>query len=659
MPRFAIALAMAACALAARPALAAPTLADYGKLPAVEQMLLSPSGDRLAYVAVEGDARKLVVRETAGAAAGPVLRVVDAGALKVRDVVWLDEDHVMVVTSAAIEFDRASAVPKSEIAQSAVLNVKTGALLRVFDRQPMIVHGTFGFYGVSRGGDRPYGYFGGLTLTGTGNGFLDFGNNTGSLTHGFIDLYKVDLDTGHPEKVAGGSKIYSSDWLVAPDGEIVAHAAYDNRSGDWRLYDTAVDSHLIEQRREPTAEAFLIGQGRKAGEILVEHPSDAGEWSIIEYGAGGAKATPFGEATPRSLLYDPVSRLLIGGVSNDDQPRTVLFDPALQSKFDKASRAFPGESVSLVSSTPNLDRMVMHTWGPQDSGTYYFVDYPTRKVTAIGWAYPTVLGPDVGAVRVVDYKAADGLAMQGVLTLPPGREARGLPLVVMPHGGPQARDHADFDWWAQAFAAQGYAVFQPNFRGSDGFGKAFRDAGFGQWGRKMQTDISDGVAELARQGLVDPKRACIVGASYGGYAALAGVTVQQGLYRCAVAVAGIGDLSAFLTWIEEKSGAESAVLRYDRRFLGARANGDAALQDISPRRLAARADAPILLIHGRDDSVVPAGQSLDMRDALKAAGKPVDFVELAGEDHWLSSQATRVQMLTASVAFVEKNNPAT
>jgi len=658
MPRLAFAVFLAVCALAAGRAGAAPALADYGKLPAVEQMSLSPSGDKLVYVAVEGDARKVVVRDVVGGADGPVLRVVDAGALKVRDVDWLDEDHVLVVTSAAIEFDRASAASKGEISQSAVLNVKTGGVIRVFQDAKKILRATFGLYGHAQIDGRSYGYFGGLTLTGSGQSMRDFDTGASYVTHGYTDLYKVDLDNGHAEIAAGGSEHFGSDWLVGADGAIVAHARYEERSGDWRLFDGPADAHLIEQRREPTADASLIGLGRTPGAILVEQPTDAAEWSYIEYGTKGAQARPFGDATPRTLLFDPVSRLLIGWVTNEDEPRTFLFDPALQAKFDKASHAFPGESVSLVSSTPNLDRMIIYAWGEKDSGTYFFVDYPTKKVTAIGWEYPTVLGADVGATRVIAYKAADGLAMQGILTLPPGREAKDLPLVVMPHGGPEARDYRGFDWWAQAFASQGYAVFQPNFRGSDGFGRAFRDAGYGQWGRKMQTDISDGVAELTRQGLVDPKRACIVGASYGGYAALAGVTVQQGLYRCAVAVAGIGDLNGFLTWSDQKFGVETPALRYERLFLGVRSNGDPALRDISPQHLAARADAPILLIHGKDDTVVPINQSLDLRDALKGAGKSVELVELTGEDHWLSSPATRVQTLAASVAFVEKYNPA-
>jgi dipeptidyl aminopeptidase/acylaminoacyl peptidase len=258
---------------------------------------------------------------------------------------------------------------------------------------------------------------------------------------------------------------------------------------------------------------------------------------------------------------------------------------------------------------------------------------------------------------MIDWKAADGLALRGVLTLPTGRTAKNLPLVVLPHGGPEARDYPVFDWWAQAFAARGYAVFQPNFRGSAGYGVAFRNAGFGQWGRKMQTDISDGVAELARQGVIDPKRACIVGGSYGGYAALAGVTVQQGLYRCAVSVAGVSDPGGLLRDDRARGGGASTTTRYWRTFMGATSLMETELNTISPLKLASRADAPILLIHGKDDTVVPPQQSAAMEAALQQAGKTVELIWMPGEDHWLSRDATRVQMLTSAVAFVEKYDP--
>ena len=170
----------------------------------------------------------------------------------------------------------------------------------------------------------------------------------------------------------------------------------------------------------------------------------------------------------------------------------------------------------------------------------------------------------------------------------------------------------------------------------------------------MQTDISDGVAELDRRGVVDGKRACIMGQAYGGYAALAGVTIQQGLYRCAVAIAPIADLPRMRNWLGYKVGRVSPGLRSFRDEVGT----EEELAAVSPARLAARADAPILLIHGEDDTEVPPEQSRTMEKALRAAAKPVQFLELKGEDHWLSREDTRLAMLRAAVAFVEKHNPA-
>jgi dipeptidyl aminopeptidase/acylaminoacyl peptidase len=174
----------------------------------------------------------------------------------------------------------------------------------------------------------------------------------------------------------------------------------------------------------------------------------------------------------------------------------------------------------------------------------------------------------------------------------------------------------------------------------------------------MLTDISDGVAELARQGVIDPKRVCIVGDSYGGYAALAGVTVQQGLYRCAVSYGGVSDVNAMLNRDIPEDDDRSAGGRTLRKFTGSKSNGDPAMAAISPARLASRADAPILLLYGSDDSVVPPRQSEEMARALKAAGKPAELVMIKGEDHWLSRGATRQAVLAASVAFVQKYNPA-
>ena len=330
-----------------------------------------------------------------------------------------------------------------------------------------------------------------------------------------------------------------------------------------------------------------------------------------------------------------------------------MFSTVHDVRVRAALKAFPDYNTRLVSWSDDFSRMVVFTDGKDDSGTYWLVNIATKSAEPIGFPYPKVKAKDVGAVQMIDYKAADGMALQGVLTLPPGREPKNLPLVVMPHGGPWARDYPRFDYWAQAFASRGYAVLQPNFRGSNGYGAKLRDAGRGEWGGKMQTDVSDGAAELARRGVVDSKRACIVGWSYGGYAALAGVTLQHGLYRCAVSMAGVTDLSRMYAYLGDEAGTDTAATRYWKLFLGDHSRW----RDVSPAHLAAKADAPILLIHGKDDTVLPIDQCDVMERALKSAGKPVERLTLAGADHWLLKEDTRVAMLRASVAFVEKYDP--
>ena len=639
MNRLGILAAVAPLLMVAAIAGAAPALEEYGKLPAMEEVHISPAGDLVAYIANDNEGRKLIVRHALDAT---TLLAADAGKHKVRDIDWLDDDHVLITTTETLS-DPLMTISKAELASSTIFNVRTSKGFTVFANTfanlPAMVHSTFGLYGVAHVDGRTFAFFGGLPS---------------NLEHNYLNLYRVDAERGYPEKVAGGDPVLGIDWVVGSDGKVLAHSEYDSRRGELRVYDDPDDRRLIERLNDPIGDTYLQGLGQRPGDYVVHQGDSAGEWSLEQFTAGSAApGRPLMDGLAlKYQLYDPSTGLLIGGVTDEDDPKTVLLDPALQAKFDKVKRLFASEVAELVSATPNLDRMIVLTSGPQDSGTFFLVDMLAGKAQAIGWEHPGVLPDDVGPSSVFPYKAADGLAMEGILTLPPGRPGKDLPLVVLPHGGPEARDYVGFDWWAQGFAARGYAVFQPNFRGSNDFGKGFRDAGYGQWGRKMQTDISDGVAELARQGIVDSHRACIVGGSYGGYAALAGVTVQQGLYRCAVSVAGVADPGRMLAVDERLYGEASAATRGLRDFLG-----EGSINDISPIKLASRDDAPILIIHGRDDAVVPIEQSRDMAAALRSAHKDVQLIELPSEDHWLSRAATRSQMLTAAVAFVEKYDP--
>ncbi|MEL6830197.1 MAG: S9 family peptidase, partial [Pseudomonadota bacterium] len=267
-----------------------------------------------------------------------------------------------------------------------------------------------------------------------------------------------------------------------------------------------------------------------------------------------------------------------------------------------------------------------------------------------------------GGLYATQYPASDGLSIPAIVTAPAGQDfadLRDAPAIILPHGGPATYDRFDFDWMAQFFASRGYLVLQPNFRGSTGFGRDFLDAGIGEWGGKMLSDIDDGVKALIKAGLIDPDRICIIGASYGGYAALAGATFTPDRYTCAIAIAPVSDLRKMLSRERRENQRGHWVIDYWKELMANGAVTPQQLDAISPAKHAENVRAPILLLHGDDDTVVDIEQSLVMERALKRANKQVEFVRLKGEDHWLSVAETRMQTLQAMDAFLKRYMPAT
>jgi dipeptidyl aminopeptidase/acylaminoacyl peptidase len=641
-----IAVLIAVSSVSAAPVRAADP-APYGRLPAVEDMRLSPSGARYAFVGMIGEKRMMVVVENGKAIYGTAL-----GDVKVRSLRWASDDHLLVVVTKT-ENLVAQFGDVLELATVLRVNLKDKSMGRIFEGVPSVAPRIFGVFGTSNADGKVSGYFGGITLTAaTGN------RAAYVMGSGRVDLYRVDLDSGQARIAAQAAADGSSDWLVSPDGKVSGTAIYDTKTGAWRLHSGNGRNKPLMQKNTPLHEIGLIGLGRTPGTLLVLDNSGERDEVLEVKVADGSTEELFKENSVTEYLSDPDTGLLIGA-KMPDQPSAIFFDPVLDGRWKSMLKTFPGRRVSLQSTSRHLDRVIIKSEGGRDSGTYWMIETATGKSTPIGSAYPAIRPPQVGETQMVQYTAEDGLKMEAVLTLPPDSSGKNLPVVVMPHGGPiDVNDEVGFDWWAQAFAANGYAVLQPNYRGSSGYSTSFRDAGFGEWGKKMLSDIKDGLNAMAAKGVIDPKRACIVGASYGGYAALAGVTLQQGLYRCAVSVSGISDLRLFYQWQVDRYGRNSAAIRYRRAVTGSDKGGDAAMDEISPLHFVKRTDAPVLLIHGKDDTVVPIAQSGAMASALESEGKPVELLRMDGEDHWLSRESTRTTMVKASLAFVQKHNPA-
>jgi len=650
--RFLCVLITLAVACFCAPAAAAP-LSAYGALPSIESIEISPDGSKLAVAMSTGERRYIGVKTLPEGQ----MRSFAVGDAKIRRIDWVDADNLVVTTSQTGRIVGLEMARRREYLLGFHIKVATG-------RAEPLLHGVLG--------DR------GQTGTHFKNKNADLGHTLNVLAGppelrtvngkrtlfvpgisfperwGVLTIFEIDLKTGQPELVDRGTPD-TENIVLGPDGAPVAKSDYEDETGRWTLKLRQgggwITSRTIEAKTEPP---FLAGLGRDGKSVVVGENGPTG--LVLREVSAAGWGEPMEVKDAEGMIFDPETDRLIGLYALvGDEDRYAFFNPTDQAVWNAVKAAFKGNRVLLESWSHDRKKIVVMVDSPAEGPAYALVDIATKSATWLGGKYQNLMPEDVAPVQPIQFKAKDGMALTGYLTLPRGREAKNLPLIVFPHGGPASRDAPGFDWWAQAMVSRGYAVLQVNFRGSEGFGWSHVQAGFGEWGRKMQTDLSDGVRFLGEQGKIDPRRVCIVGASYGGYAALAGATLDPGVYRCAASVAGLSDLQKFVTWSKAQNGVDA--LRYWTRFMGAEAARDPGLTQISPAAHVDGLNIPILLIHGQDDTVVPLEQSQIMAAALKKAGKPYELIVQKGADHWLSRGDTRLQTLEATMAFVEKHNP--
>ncbi len=476
-----------------------------------------------------------------------------------------------------------------------------------------------------------------------------------SIEQFYPGVFEANLATGKMKRITVGyENVY--DWYADAQGRLRMGYRFDDENGRSTLLyrDGVAGGFKTIARAGKGGDIVIPAMFRADGTALATDDTD-GRDALYEVSLPdlklGKRVYGLAGHDIDGIVRSASGEALDGVVVTDRYTHTDWLDPAMkaiQAKIDTAIGA--DRRARIVSRSQTGARMLVEIGAPNQAGALYYWDTTEGSMKLFAWQNPVLKGRRLSPVRTVSYTARDGTPISAVMTLPRGRAAKALPLIVLPHGGPFARDSEGYDWWVQYLAESGYAVIQPNYRGSSGFGREFAKKGEGQWGLTMQDDLNDALTYMTSEGIADPKRACMVGASYGGYAAMRAAQRDGALYRCAVSFAGVSDMAA--------------MRKYDSQFLYGKTRGAwlkkqaPDFQSISPRFAAASFSMPILLVHGKEDKRVPIKQSRMMADALKQAGKPHEYLEQPLADHHFSREQDRLEFLTRMKAFLDRHNPA-
>ncbi|MFT3810261.1 MAG: prolyl oligopeptidase family serine peptidase [Micropepsaceae bacterium] len=483
-----------------------------------------------------------------------------------------------------------------------------------------------------------------------------------------VNLYRANIHTGEVELVEEGSTrregmtrkesyIFTTGWEVTPTGVPYIRQDYNEGRNTTIVYGRAIGGSWTKLTEFPNIfearEISFEGMASERTAYLV-YRANEDRRAIWEFDLVTGKPV-------RKVFSDPAGEI-DGLVSNVYKGAAVGYavTTAGKTKWVYQSKPFAAAQAVLEENFPNYPNITIRGYsqdlgvysvyadGPSVPPVYILLDARTMSVSN-PIAVLSLDASGMGEVRTLTWPSSDGRIITGYLALPAGA-SRNVPLIVMPHGGPESQDDLSFDPWRQFLVSRGYAVFQPQFRGGDSFGAAHEKAGHGQWGKLVQDDVTTGVARLIADGIADPKRMCIFGWSYGGYMALAGATFSPDLYNCVVAGAPVADVDSMLAWEGERYGRDSQAFSYWLERMGDVETRKAA----SPARFAANVKAPLLLIHGDRDLNVPYEQSEIMEAAMVKAGKPVEFLKLPDERHTPFGPAM-IKTLNAIEAFLAKH----
>ncbi len=472
------------------------------------------------------------------------------------------------------------------------------------------------------------------------------------------DLYKVNISSGERSLIRKNTDRVTG-WMFdlkdqlrlatrsAENGDTEILRVDDN--GLTKVYSCNVFESCgpVRYHKDGQRAYFVTNKGTGVDLVRLElfNPT-TGKEELVE--SDPLKRVDFGNAS-----FSEVTDDLISTSYNDERERVYWKDKNFEADYKLLEKQLPGKEIGFGSATKDERLAIVSAYSDTDPGSTYLFDRNTKKLT-LQYRIREKLNRDyLAPMKAVKYPSSDGLEIPAYLTLPKGVAAKNLPVILFPHGGPWARDGWGYNSFAQFLANRGYAVLQPNFRGSTGYGKKFLDAGNKEWGQKMQDDVTWGAKYLIAQGIADPKRVGIMGGSYGGYATLAGVTFTPDTYAAAVSIVGPSNLLTLLESIPPYW-EQIRKLFYERMGDPNTPEGKAQLERQSPLNSAAKIKTPLLVVQGANDPRVNKRESDQIVIALRDRGFPVEYLVAPDEGHGFQRPVNNMAMFAASEKFLAK-----
>ena len=472
------------------------------------------------------------------------------------------------------------------------------------------------------------------------------------------DLYKLKISTGEKTLVRKNTEKIAA-WFFDLQGQLrIAEHVADNGdqeilrvdpAGFTKIYSCSVFESCGPHRFHKDGKRVYFETNKGAATDLSELVLlDAATGKTEPVESDPLKRVDFGTAVFSEVTDDLAQTNYV-----DDKTRRYFKDKSFEADFTWLAQKFPGKEVGVTSRTRDEQLWLIAVTSDTEPGETYLFDRKAKTVALQYKVREKVPRAALAEMQTIRYKSSDGLEISAYLTLPKGVPAKSLPTLVVPHGGPWARDNWGYNSLAQFFANRGYAVLMPNFRGSTGYGKKFLNAGNGEWGRKMQDDLTYGVQHLIAQGTADPKRIGIIGGSYGGYATLAGVAFTPDLYRAAVDIVGPSNLITLLEAIPPYWEA-GRKLMYSRMADPTTPAGKAWMQERSPLNSAAKIKTPLLVVQGANDPRVNRGEAEQIVIALRDRGFPVEYMLAPDEGHGFARPVNNMAMFMAAEKFLAR-----